>query len=84
MDIMESKELIEKELNFINKFDFNQGRMEKDLLLVSLRNLIRKHIDFQKKDEVMFLLDLKHNYNHEGESYKQITERLNDLQKNDN
>jgi len=47
---------------------------------------IEKAIQTQKQatadlinDEIKFLIDLKHNYNHEGESYKQIEERLSKL-----
>ena len=46
---MENKIFIEKELKFISKFNFAEGRLEKDLLLIKLRELIREHLRNQEQ-----------------------------------
>jgi len=48
------------------EFGYNQALAEKGLIKI--------------EDELNFLIDLKFNYNHEGESYKKISERIKQLQ----
>jgi len=44
-----------------------------------LTKLIQKAREDERKKFKIFLIDLKHNYNHEGESYKKITEKIEKL-----